>query len=138
MTLDEFTEHLLTDAKSDVGEAGSRKHLKDKSRITLEEKALNGNFPQNTRKPVSVTFDKDFHEAEELCNLRKIYVPVVTCGDLSGYDSDTTYPTPEGYVTLPPVQSPISPPYAEAVARKKQDAVKGQKRDLVCDGIIVS
>lgn len=45
-------------------------------------------------------------------------VPFVACGDISGWDSDTTFPLDmEGkpkYVWKPPVQPPISPPYARA------------------------
>lgn len=48
-----------------------------------------------------------------------LLVPMVLCGDLSGFDSETTYTLPEGYKSLPPVQPPISPAYAEAVARMK-------------------
>mmetsp|Transcript_17553 Transcript_17553/g.36433 ORF Transcript_17553/g.36433 Transcript_17553/m.36433 type:complete len:297 (+) Transcript_17553:484-1374(+) len=54
-----------------------------------------------------------------------LIVPFVACGDLSGYDADVHYdldmddaghPVP----ALAPVQSPIRPPYAEAIARLRQ------------------
>jgi len=55
----------------------------------------------------------------ELTDVEKIVIPFVTCGDLSGYDADTTYALPKDYEYHEPVQSPISPPYEEAISRKK-------------------
>lgn len=53
----------------------------------------------------------------------KVYIPFLACGDLSGYDSDRSYPLPqvaEGtYQSLDPVQPPIAPPYKRALERKK-------------------
>lgn len=53
----------------------------------------------------------------------KFIIPFVTCGDLDGYDGDTTYPLPENYEYKNPVQTPIAPPYQEAIRRRK--AAKG-------------
>ncbi|XP_072976864.1 uncharacterized protein [Typha angustifolia] len=53
----------------------------------------------------------------------KVYIPFLACGDLSGYDSDRSYPLPssEGgsYQSLDPVQPPIAPPYKTALEMKK-------------------
>uniref|UniRef100_A0A1D1XRI3 Putative tRNA (cytidine(32)/guanosine(34)-2'-O)-methyltransferase n=2 Tax=Anthurium amnicola TaxID=1678845 RepID=A0A1D1XRI3_9ARAE len=54
----------------------------------------------------------------------KVYIPFLACGDLSGYDSDRSYPLPpvaEGasYQSLEPVQPPIAPPYKTALELKK-------------------
>ncbi|CAA7389871.1 unnamed protein product [Spirodela intermedia] len=55
----------------------------------------------------------------------KVYIPFLACGDLSGYDSDRSYPLPaaaEGgasYRSLDPVQPPIAPPYKTALELKK-------------------
>jgi len=53
----------------------------------------------------------------------KVYIPFLACGDLSGYDSDRSYPLPstEGgsYRSLDPVQPPIAPPYKTAPEMKK-------------------
>lgn len=53
----------------------------------------------------------------------KVYIPFLACGDLSGYDSDQSYPLPkvaEGtYQSLDPVQPPIAPPYKRALELKK-------------------
>ena len=53
----------------------------------------------------------------------KVYIPFLACGDLSGYDSDRSYPLPstEGgsYRSLDPIQPPIAPPYKTALEMKK-------------------
>lgn len=53
----------------------------------------------------------------------KVYIPFLACGDLSGYDSDRSYPltSTEGgsYQSLDPVQPPIAPPYKTALEMKK-------------------
>jgi hypothetical protein len=46
-----------------------------------------------------------------LVGVNRVIVPFLACGDLSAYDSDKTYPLPEGSVPLPPTQPPIDPPY---------------------------
>ncbi|CAL0324727.1 unnamed protein product [Lupinus luteus] len=53
----------------------------------------------------------------------KVYIPFLACGDLSGYDSDCSYPLPKvaggTYQSLDPVQLPIAPPYKRALELKK-------------------
>ncbi|KAK8614715.1 hypothetical protein V6N13_068510 [Hibiscus sabdariffa] len=53
----------------------------------------------------------------------KVYIPFLACGDLSGYDSDRSYPLPKvadgTYQSLDPVQPPIAPPYKRALEMKK-------------------
>lgn len=53
----------------------------------------------------------------------KVYIPFLACGDLSGYDSDRSYPLPKdangAYRSLDPVQPPIAPPYKRALELKK-------------------
>ncbi|KAB1224312.1 putative tRNA (cytidine(32)/guanosine(34)-2'-O)-methyltransferase [Morella rubra] len=53
----------------------------------------------------------------------KVYIPFLACGDLSGYDSDRSYPLPKAadgtYKSLDPVQPPIAPPYKRALELKK-------------------
>ena len=47
--------------------------------------------------------------------MSRVIVPFLACGDLCGYDSDRTYVLPkEGYVSVPPVQPPIDPPFMVA------------------------
>ncbi|KAF8044739.1 hypothetical protein N665_7134s0001, partial [Sinapis alba] len=57
----------------------------------------------------------------------KVYIPFLACGDLSGYDSDRSYPLPKeadgsSYRSLDPVQPPIAPPYKRAIELKKASA----------------
>jgi len=51
----------------------------------------------------------------------RVIVPFLACGDLSAYDSDMTYPLNADYQFRPPTQSPINPPYKEAVDMRRQD-----------------
>ncbi|XP_075212817.1 tRNA (cytidine(32)/guanosine(34)-2'-O)-methyltransferase-like isoform X1 [Lycorma delicatula] len=55
-----------------------------------------------------------------LTGVNRYIVPFLACGDLSAYDADMTYPLPvdEGgkYECKNPVQSPIAPPYEEAIS----------------------
>ncbi|CAG9762302.1 unnamed protein product [Ceutorhynchus assimilis] len=64
--------------------------------------------------------NKDFSTLE---GINKVIIPFIVCGDVSAYDSDTTYPLQlEGeapYVYRAPVQPPIAPPYSF-----KQDPTK--------------
>ncbi|CAN7083817.1 unnamed protein product [Brassica oleracea var. botrytis] len=57
----------------------------------------------------------------------KVYIPFLACGDLSGYDSDRSYPLPKeadgsSYRSLDPIQPPIAPPYKRAIELKKASA----------------
>eukprot|EP01090_Pellita_catalonica_P004855 TRINITY_DN14660_c0_g1_i1.p1 TRINITY_DN14660_c0_g1~~TRINITY_DN14660_c0_g1_i1.p1 ORF type:complete len:207 (-),score=38.71 TRINITY_DN14660_c0_g1_i1:34-654(-) len=51
-------------------------------------------------------------------------VPFLACGDLSGFDADANYKIDSSdqtkYFALAPVQSPINPPYKEALERKEE------------------
>ncbi|XP_076759905.1 tRNA methyltransferase 7-32 isoform X2 [Xylocopa sonorina] len=56
---------------------------------------------------------------DELTGINRVIVPFVVCGDLSQPDSDTCYPLDyEGkeYTYHEPVQTPIAPPYQEALS----------------------
>jgi tRNA (cytidine32/guanosine34-2'-O)-methyltransferase len=55
-----------------------------------------------------------------------LIVPFMACGDLSGFDSDRNYELGEDYIFHNIVQSPINPPYQEAIKRKKQ-----QKKGII-------
>ena len=50
----------------------------------------------------------------------RVIVPFVACGDLSGFDSDSTYDIKKDteYHALTPVQPPINPPYQQALELK--------------------
>ncbi|KNC99208.1 23S rRNA (uridine(2552)-2'-O-)-methyltransferase [Spizellomyces punctatus DAOM BR117] len=69
--------------------------------------------------------DLTYDEKNELTGVNRVIVPFVACGDLSGFDSDQTYPLPKGdgaeYSTLEPVQAPIRPPYQTYIDKKKRN-----------------
>jgi len=50
--------------------------------------------------------------------INRITVPFVACGDLTGYDPDMAYDLEDDVAHVSPVQPPINPPYAEAIARR--------------------
>lgn len=58
-------------------------------------------------------------DVDELRGVNRTLVPFVACGDVSGWDADTTFPLAmEGkprYHWRPPVQLPIAPPYSRAL-----------------------
>lgn len=63
-------------------------------------------------------------------------MPFVTCGDLSAYDSDRSYPLDlqdgSEYKYTPPTQPPISPPYQEACTLKKKGRLAKETRPQDC------
>jgi hypothetical protein len=54
-----------------------------------------------------------------LAGLDVLAVPYVACGDLCGFDSDTSYPA--AAAALPPVAPPISAPYLKALHMRKKN-----------------
>ncbi|KAG8193444.1 hypothetical protein JTE90_005091 [Oedothorax gibbosus] len=69
--------------------------------------------------------DLQYDDFNQLTGINRTIVPFIACGDLSAFDSDRTYPLQlnetEDYVYHPPTQSPIDPPYKEAVMLKRQN-----------------
>ncbi|CAG8529190.1 8161_t:CDS:2 [Paraglomus occultum] len=63
--------------------------------------------------------DFSYGPENELLGVNRVIVPFVACGDLSGFDSDKTYPL-EGE-SLDPLQPPISAPYKTAISLKQQN-----------------
>ncbi|XP_011137586.2 putative tRNA (cytidine(32)/guanosine(34)-2'-O)-methyltransferase [Harpegnathos saltator] len=56
---------------------------------------------------------------QKLTGVNRVIVPFVVCGDFSQPDSDTSYPLNykgEKYTYREPVQTPIAPPYEEALS----------------------
>ncbi|CAH1985878.1 unnamed protein product [Acanthoscelides obtectus] len=66
--------------------------------------------------------NKDFSTLE---GINRTIIPFVVCGDVSAFDSDTTYPLQlegeEPYQYRPPVQPPIAPPYSFTDTLKKEE-----------------
>ncbi|KNC49975.1 tRNA (Uridine-2'-O-)-methyltransferase TRM7 [Thecamonas trahens ATCC 50062] len=70
--------------------------------------------------------DAPYGEDNPLDGPNRIVVPFLSCGDLSGLDSDVSYPLDFGpgndatpYVPLDPVQPPIEPAHASSAAERK-------------------
>jgi len=67
-------------------------------------------------------YDVDYNTLE---GKNRIIVPFLACGDLSGYDSDKTYPLKlsedKDYTYHEPTQGPIDPPYKHACQLKRAD-----------------
>ncbi|EGF81283.1 hypothetical protein BATDEDRAFT_10491 [Batrachochytrium dendrobatidis JAM81] len=73
--------------------------------------------------------DLDYNFENELTGINRCIVPFMACGDLSGFDSDMTYPLPETendetYTPLNPVQAPINPPYKSFQQMKLEQTMK--------------
>lgn len=64
--------------------------------------------------------NKDF---SSLQGINRVIIPFIVCGDVSAYDSDTTYPLQlegeEPYKYRSPVQPPIAPPYSFKNTKKE-------------------
>jgi tRNA (cytidine32/guanosine34-2'-O)-methyltransferase len=58
----------------------------------------------------------------ELRGLQRLVVPFVACGDLCGFDSDTSYE--HDGPTLAPVAPPLSAPYLHALQLRKEQSQK--------------
>lgn len=76
------------------------------------------------------------YDFNQLDGPTRIIVPFVTCGDLSSYDSDRSYPLDledgSEYKYTPPTQPPISPPYQEACTLKKKGRLAKEIRSQDC------
>ncbi|RIA97205.1 FtsJ-like methyltransferase-domain-containing protein [Glomus cerebriforme] len=59
------------------------------------------------------------YEQNELLGPNRVIVPFISCGDLSGFDSDMTYPLEKK--SLDPLQPPINAPYRTAITLKQQN-----------------
>ncbi|XP_076086669.1 tRNA (cytidine(32)/guanosine(34)-2'-O)-methyltransferase-like [Mytilus galloprovincialis] len=95
-----------------------------------------GYVPNMSNPLLDHQYDVDFNNLE---GPNRIIVPFLACGDLSGFDSDRTYPLElepgKEYVYHPPTQSPIHPPYEEACKLRKSDQLSkpsdgGHLRDI--------
>ncbi|XP_059943673.1 tRNA (cytidine(32)/guanosine(34)-2'-O)-methyltransferase isoform X3 [Mesoplodon densirostris] len=92
-----------------------------------------GFLPDLTKPLLDHSYDPDFNQLD---GPTRIIVPFVTCGDLSAYDSDRSYPLDledgSEYKYTPPTQPPISPPYQEACTLKKKGRLAKEIRPQDC------
>jgi len=76
---------------------------------------------------VNPLLDHSYTDFNQLEGINRIIVPFMACGDLSAYDSDRTYGLDisdgKDYKFVPPTQSPINPPYQNAVHLKRNDGI---------------
>uniref|UniRef100_A0A8D0T0K7 Putative tRNA (cytidine(32)/guanosine(34)-2'-O)-methyltransferase n=2 Tax=Sus scrofa TaxID=9823 RepID=A0A8D0T0K7_PIG len=92
-----------------------------------------GFLPDLTKPLLDHSYDPDFNQLD---GPTRTIVPFVTCGDLSAYDSDRSYPLDledgSEYKYTPPTQPPISPPYQEACTLKKKGQLAKETRPQDC------
>ncbi|KAL2099764.1 hypothetical protein ACEWY4_004158 [Coilia grayii] len=81
-----------------------------------------GYVPNMSNPLLDHSYDVDFNQLE---GPNRIIVPFLACGDLSGFDSDKTYPlqldSSKEYTYTPPTQPPIHPPYEQACFMRKNN-----------------
>ncbi|XP_041377398.1 putative tRNA (cytidine(32)/guanosine(34)-2'-O)-methyltransferase [Gigantopelta aegis] len=81
-----------------------------------------GYVPNMSNPLLDHQYDVDYNNLE---GVNRVIVPFLACGDLTGFDSDKTYPLEldggQSYKYHPPNQEPIKPPYEEACRLRKQD-----------------
>jgi len=80
--------------------------------------------PPEGYEPRMTPLNFDVKDFDNLTGVNRVVVPFLTCGDLSGFDSDMNYPPTmdeNGKIqVLPPVQEPLaSPEYTSASLAKK-------------------
>ncbi|KAL6071208.1 putative tRNA (cytidine(32)/guanosine(34)-2'-O)-methyltransferase [Balamuthia mandrillaris] len=92
---------------------------------SIEAFVLGQNYqPPKDYVPTIINPMLDHHYASnnEFLGPNRMIVPFIACGDLSGFDADSAYELDEAstnYTTLNPTQSPINPPYQQALQRKR-------------------
>uniref|UniRef100_A0A8C5K8Z9 Putative tRNA (cytidine(32)/guanosine(34)-2'-O)-methyltransferase n=1 Tax=Jaculus jaculus TaxID=51337 RepID=A0A8C5K8Z9_JACJA len=91
-----------------------------------------GFVPDLSRPLLDHSYNSDFNQLD---GPSRLIVPFVTCGDLSAYDSDRSYPLDlqdgSEYKYTPPTQPPISPPYQEACRLKKKGLLAKDRVDIL-------
>jgi tRNA (cytidine32/guanosine34-2'-O)-methyltransferase len=68
---------------------------------------------------VDPMLDYQYGPDHEELGANRVIVPFMACGDINGYDADQTYPLDTLYVTLDPVQPPITAPYKSFIENIK-------------------
>ncbi|KAF4522525.1 hypothetical protein B566_EDAN009972 [Ephemera danica] len=76
---------------------------------------------------------------DQLQGVNRTIVPFLACGDLSAYDSDTSYPlkleAEKEYQYYPPKQSPISPPYKKYLELRQKRAGASEEVDSTSSNV---
>ncbi|XP_055863998.1 putative tRNA (cytidine(32)/guanosine(34)-2'-O)-methyltransferase [Biomphalaria glabrata] len=81
-----------------------------------------GYVPNMSNPLLDCQYEMDYNHLE---GPNRVIIPFLACGDLSGFDSDMTYPLElepgETYTYREPTQSPINPPYKDACELRRTD-----------------
>ncbi|CAL4076311.1 unnamed protein product, partial [Meganyctiphanes norvegica] len=106
--------------------------------VCREYQPPQGYIPTMVNPLLDLSYEASWQELE---GINRVIVPFIACGDLSAYDSDKTYPLQidgsSEYEYRPPCQAPISPPYSEALAMKRQQSQSsGKPSPILCPGQI--
>lgn len=122
---DLLTNQLLTIFKDvHVVKPSSSRNSSIEAFVVCQQYSPPEGFDPTLIQPFLNISNKDF---SNLHGINRVIIPFLVCGDLSAYDSDTTYPLQlpgeEPYQYRPPVAPPIAPPYsfAKTLSRKEID-----------------
>nr|CAH7761629.1 unnamed protein product [Callosobruchus chinensis] len=120
---DLLTNQLLTLFKEvHVVKPSSSRNSSIESFVVCQNYAPPEEFDPKLMTPYLDVSNKDFSALE---GVNRTIIPFVVCGDVSAFDSDTTYPLQlegeEPYEYRPPVQPPIAPPYSFTDTLKKEE-----------------
>ncbi|XP_060678576.1 putative tRNA (cytidine(32)/guanosine(34)-2'-O)-methyltransferase [Hemiscyllium ocellatum] len=87
-----------------------------------------GYVPNMSNPLLDHCYDVDFNQLQ---GPNRLIVPFLSCGDLSAYDSDKTYPLQlevgQEYTYTPPAQPPIQPPYQEACFLRRNNLLARER-----------
>nr|CAI5840418.1 unnamed protein product [Callosobruchus analis] len=120
---DLLTNQLLTLFKEvHVVKPSSSRNSSIESFVVCQNYAPPEEFDPKLMTPYLDVSNKDFSTLE---GVNRTIIPFVVCGDVSAFDSDTTYPLQlegeEPYEYRPPVQPPIAPPYSFTDTLKREE-----------------
>ncbi|VEN41725.1 unnamed protein product [Callosobruchus maculatus] len=127
---DLLTNQLLTLFKEvHVVKPSSSRNSSIESFVVCQNYAPPEEFDPKLMTPYLDVSNKDFSTLE---GVNRTIIPFVVCGDVSAFDSDTTYPLQlegeEPYEYRPPVQPPIAPPYSFTHTLKKGELEECMKK----------
>ncbi|XP_072388057.1 tRNA (cytidine(32)/guanosine(34)-2'-O)-methyltransferase-like [Diabrotica undecimpunctata] len=111
---DLLTNQLLTLFKEvDIAKPSSSRNSSIESFVVCRNYSPPEGFDPKLMTPYLDVSHRDFNS---LTGVNRVIIPFVVCGDVSAFDSDTTYPLQlqgeKPYQYRPPVQPPIAPAYS--------------------------
>ncbi|KAF1807971.1 uridine-2'-O--methyltransferase TRM7 [Eremomyces bilateralis CBS 781.70] len=108
------------------GELASEESLRFYGLRTVREDGAHVlEFPMEDPSP-----DEELTDEEFRARRNAQVTQFLACGDLSSFDSDTTYQIPADYLHLDPVQPPTAAPYLKAIEhRRKEGGAYGKTKE---------